>query len=444
MKQTEKDGLTVRRDKSGKVVGLQLRITVGEKGNYIWLTKSIRYDTDVKPSMARKEARAALDQWAAEEYRAYEHYQTLRSAGQLPADEYRDYRLYRANQEKRQQQQAEEDANRNITFEAFVKEHWLPDHVHDGHHKPSTISEYEYNAAHLLLYFGPMQMNAVRPETIKRYINRLQKETCEDGSKPLSEATRFQRFKALRNILRYAYQMDYIAPNPLDKIPSAQLPHKPRPKLREGQDFLNRTQVQRYLQYLNEEPLFYRTMVNLMIFTGLRRGEVVGLQWGDIDFATRALRIERNVTRDTKSESGIHIGTPKSEDGVRTIALSEYLIGLLEYWAEERRKEQGILLPTAYVFSNAEDPYWPLYPTTVTAWIHDFEVRRGLPKVSPHDLRHTAATLALQSGANLRTVQDLLGHADFKTTAAYYAGITEETRHETAAAMQEFVFGASV
>lgn len=79
----------------------------------------------------------------------------------------------------------------------------------------------------------------------------------------------------------------------------------------------------------------------------------------------------------------------------------------------------------------------------MTAWVHDFEVRHNLPKVSPHDLRHTAATLALQSGANLKTVQDLLGHADFKTTATYYTGITKEVQHETAAAVEALVFGAS-
>ena len=285
--------------------------------------------------------------------------------------------------------------------------HWLPDHVHDGQHKPSTISEYEYNAAHLIGSFGSMRMNAIKAEDIKRYINKLQREKSEDGSKQLSDSTKFQRFKALRNILRYAYQMDYLAVNPLDKIPSAQLPHKPRPKLREGEDFMNKEQVQQYIQCLNEEPLFYRTMVNLMIFTGLRRGEVIGLQWGDIDIEQKTLQVVRNVIRDTKSETGIYIGTPKTEDGARTIALSSYLTGLLKGWKEEQATRRGVLLPTAYVFSNAEDPYWPLYPTTVTAWVHDFEVRHELPKVSPHDLRHTAATLALQSGANLKTVQDM-------------------------------------
>lgn len=437
------DGLIERRNKSGKSIGLQLRITVGSKGGYVWLTKSVRYNPELKPSQARIEARAALDHWASGERKAYEHYITLCQSGQLPADEYRDYRIYRANQEQRQQDQAEDQASRNITFEAFVKEHWLPDHVHDGKHKPSTISEYEYNAAHLIGYFGSIRMAAIKAETIKRYINKFEQEKYQDGIKPLSASTKFQRFKALRNILRYAYQMDYITTNPLDKIPSTQLPHKPHLKLREGKDFMNKEQVRQYIQCLDKEPLFYRTMVNLMVFTGLRRGEVVGLQWGDIDLEQRTLQVARNVIRDTKSETGIYIGTPKTEDGTRTIALSSYLVELLKSWKREQTARYGLLLPNAYLFSNAENPYRPLYPTTVTAWVHDFEVRHNLPKVSPHDLRHTAATLALQSGANLKTVQDLLGHADFKTTATYYTGITEEVRHETAAAVEALVFGAS-
>ena len=436
------DGLTERKNRNGEPIGLQLRITVGSKGGYIWLTKSVRYNPELKPLQAKIEARTILDHWANEERKEYEKYLELCASGQLPVDEYKDYRVYRANREQRQQSQAEDKANRNVTFEAFVKEHWLSDHVHDGQHKPSTISEYEYNAGRLIDYFGSMQMNAIRAENIKRYINKLQREKSEDGTKLLSDSTKFQRFKALRNILRYAYQMDYITSNPLDKVPSAQLSHKPHPKLREGKDFMNREQVRQYIQCLNEEPLFYRTMVNLIIFTGLRRGEVVGLQWGDIDLEQRTLQVIRNVIRDTKSESGIYIGTPKTEDGARTIALSSYLVGLLKSWKEEQVTRRGVLLPTAYVFSNAEDPYWPLYPTTVTAWVHDFEVKRALPKVSPHDLRHTAATLALQSGANLKTVQDMLGHADFKTTATYYTGITEETRHETAAAVEALVFEA--
>ena len=181
------DGLIERKNKKGEPIGLQLRITVGAKGGYIWLTKSVRYNTELKPSQARIEARAALDHWASEERKEYENYLVQCRSGQLPVDEYRDYRVYRANREQRQQNQAEDKAIRNVTFEAFVKEHWLPDHVHDGRHKPSTISEYEYNADHLIGYFGSMRINAIRSEDIKRFINKLQREKSEDGTKYLSD-----------------------------------------------------------------------------------------------------------------------------------------------------------------------------------------------------------------------------------------------------------------
>lgn len=95
----EADGLRERKDKKGRAIGLQLRITVGTKGNYIWLTKNVRYNPELKPSQARIEARTQLDQWATEERKTYDHYFELRQSGQLPMDEYRDYRVYRTNQE---------------------------------------------------------------------------------------------------------------------------------------------------------------------------------------------------------------------------------------------------------------------------------------------------------------------------------------------------------
>ena len=198
-------------------------------------------------------------------------------------------------------------------------------------------------------------------------------------------------------------------------------------------------QTQHYLECLKAEPAFYRTMVNLMIFTGLRRGEVVGLQWADIDLTGQTLQVVRNVTRDTKSPDHIHVGKPKTAGSARTVALAPYVVELLKSWKAEQAAQYGLLLPSAYLFSNVADPYRPLYPTTITAWVHDFEVKHHLPKVSPHDLRHTAATLALESGANLKDVQEMLGHADFSTTASFYTGITEETKHSTAEAMQRLI-----
>lgn len=228
--------------------------------------------------------------------------------------------------------------------------------------------------------------------------------------------------------------------NPLDRLPRSEIPHKERHKLETGKDFLTPEQVQQFLECLQQEPAFNRTMVSLMIFTGLRRGEVVGLQWGDIDLNSQTLTVVRNVTRDTQSGDHIHIGKPKTAGSVRTVAIPSYIVRLLKIWKAEQAAQYGVLLPNAFVFSNIADPYRPIYPTTPTAWMHDFEVRHNLSKVSPHDLRHTAATMALEAGANLKDVQEMLGHADFSTTASFYTGISEETKHTTADAMEKLIF----
>ena len=90
-----------------------------------------------------------------------------------------------------------------------------------------------------------------------------------------------------------------------------------------------------------------------------------------------------------------------------------------------------MILPSAYIFCRAENPYKPIYPTEPTRWQSKFVKRHGLKNVSPHDLRHTAASLAIEAGASLKSVQMLLGHEDSATTMEFYAGITEQAQRKT-------------
>lgn len=425
-------GISERFGKAGQLISLQAKITLGTSGRYVYRSKTAKLDPALTPAKARAAAKKQLEQWMDAERKQYDEYAALCASGELSEAECTDYTLYLKNLEEARQNAASVSRAKKLTFAEFVDGHWLPDHIRDGTHSPSTVANNEYHAARLILHFGEMKLENITTEVVKRYVNALRTE-------PLSGTSQFHRFNCLRNILRYGYQMNYLAVNPLDKLPSSQIPHKERHKLEAGKDFLSPEQVQRFLECLKEEPAFYRTMINVMVFTGLRRGEVVGLQWADIDLTGQTLQVVRNVTRDTKSPDHIHIGKPKTAGSARTVALAPCVVELLKSWKAEQAATYGTLLPSAYLFSNIANPYRPLYPTTVTAWVHDFEVKHHLPKVSPHDLRHTAATLALESGANLKDVQEMLGHADFSTTASFYTGITEETKHSTAEAMQRLI-----
>lgn len=426
-------GISERYNKNGQVISLQQKITIGTAGKYIYLSKVVKLDALLTPAKAKAAAKKELETWAAEQRKQYAEYTALCAAGELSQEETDSYPLYCKHLEQARENAASASRSKKLTFEEFVNCHWLPDHVLDGTHTPSTVQSHTYHAKGLIKYFGKMRLQEITAETIKRFSNSLNQEFS-------SASSRYDRFNVLRNIIRYAYTMDYIAVNPLDKLPRSAVPHKERPKLEAGKQFLDREQVQRFLECLQDEPTFNRVEVTLMLFTGLRRGEVVGLQWGDIDLDSQTLQVCRNVTKDPKSPDRIHIGQPKTAGSVRTVALPSYLVEQLKIWKAEQAARYGLLLPTAFVFSNEKDPYRAQYPSTPTSWLRDFEVRHGLPKLSPHDMRHTAATMALQAGANLKDVQTMLGHADFSVTATYYAGVTEETQHSTAEKMQKLIF----
>lgn len=179
--------------------------------------------------------------------------------------------------------------------------------------------------------------------------------------------------------------------------------------------------------------------MNLLVGTGLRRGEAVGLQWQDVDLKAATITISRNVTF---SRGKIIVDTPKSSRSNRTLPITPGLVALLREWQAAQLTEwQGLtiskkvtpmLAPKAYVFGSETDPYAPMFPHTPTRWLKQFIKKHGLPDVSPHDLRHTAGSLMLAAGVSVKDVQDTLGHADPSTTLKFYAGTTPESLRKAA------------
>lgn len=149
--------------------------------------------------------------------------------------------------------------------------------------------------------------------------------------------------------------------------------------------------------------------------------------------------IQRNVTIDKGSPEKYHVGATKTGE-VRTVPVSPRVLALLAALKKaQQEKYQAVLLPRAFIFCRTDDPYKPTYPTEPTRWQRQFTERHGLRKVSPHDLRHTAATLALEGGASLKQVQELLGHADPSTTMSFYAGVTEEAQRRTVEGIEKLL-----
>lgn len=130
-----------------------------------------------------------------------------------------------------------------------------------------------------------------------------------------------------------------------------------------------------------------------LICVGLRRGEASGLMWSDLDFDGRTITVQRSVTY--TPGDGLQVGIPKTFNSVRTIPIPANLISSFQQWQKEQAAPHGSLLLGAYVFADTENPFSPIRPDRITQWLRQFEKEHGLRKISPHGLRHTAATLVL-------------------------------------------------
>lgn len=388
------------KDSNGNIISYRFMVCVGRSATdykQIWRTKTVPRPEGLTPVKERKEIERQADAWAEAQKEEF-----LRG------------------------EETQEDKSK-VTLAAFTEEHWWKDHVEDGVHTPSTINFYRHMKNDILAYFGAKKkLSQIDGEAVKRYIKYCNTEARTKEGKPYSPATVQHHFATLRNILEYAKHFRYITIDPCQELTQKEKPKRSKKQI----EFLSPEEANRFIAALDTEPLFWQTFMNILITSGLRRGEAVGLQWGDIDYESKTITIQRNVTADKNSGDKYHIGATKTGE-VRTVPASEYVLALLKRLKAEREKEYQISISNdGFIFCSA-DPYKPIYPTVPTAWQRRFTERHNLPTLSPHDLRHTAASLALEGGANLKQVQLLLGHSDPRTTMSFYAGVTNESQRKT-------------
>ena len=171
-------------------------------------------------------------------------------------------------------------------------------------------------------------------------------------------------------------------------------------------------------------------MYYVELATGLRRGELLGLKWEDIDFKHANLRVKRQIARVNGEVAEAPL---KTKNAYRTLPLSADAISVL---MQQRRKTGN----SEWVFPSPTGG--PMSPDSVLHMLHRVLKRAGLPKVRFHDLRHTFATLALQNGVDIKTVSGMLGHFSAGFTLDTYAHVTTSAKREAAKTMGNLLSGA--
>ncbi|HVW39836.1 MAG TPA: site-specific integrase [Amycolatopsis sp.] len=193
-------------------------------------------------------------------------------------------------------------------------------------------------------------------------------------------------------------------------------------------------QTAMFLHEIRDHRLYL--LFHLVMLLGLRRGEVVGLRWSDVDLDAGYLTVSRQIRQ---VGATIEVATPKSEAGNRVIALDHHSITLLRRHRDACRAPVcGV--PVGPLFRNALDR--PIRPDALTSLFRWLNTRSGLAPIRLHDLRHGAASLSLAAGSDLKTVQDMLGHASIVLTADTYSSILPSLAHQAAEATARLVLEA--
>jgi len=199
-------------------------------------------------------------------------------------------------------------------------------------------------------------------------------------------------------------------------------------------------QLAGFLNSLREDRLF--AMWWLIALRGLRRGEAAGLRWIDIDLDQRVVMIEQQRIAYGHT---VAVGPPKTKASRRTIALDRTTVRLLRAHLHQQQAEHEAAghawHQSGYVFTTPDGT--ALHPDWITRRFHRLVADSGLPPVRLHDLRHGAATLAHAAGADLKTVQEQLGHTSIVLTADTYTSVLLDLHFKVAEATARLVLKAA-
>ena len=304
-------------------------------------------------------------------------------------------------------------------------------------------------------------MSQLAPHTIQGFYNDLLKEgraipkRGKDGKiikkngKTVTEKAPLSA-KSVRNIhgiltkaLSVAVAIGYLQVNPADKVT---LPRVEKKDLHPLTD----EQVKAFLEIAPADE--YGTILTVILFTGLREAEAMGLTWDCVDFKAGTLKINKQLQKRPLKDGGF-VFASLNKDKTRVLTPAPFVMDLLS----KRQKEQGAQRlaagepwegwksekerKTALVFTTAIGKNFS--PQTVVNHYKKIAARIGAPESRVHDLRHTFAVLSLQNGDDVKTVQGNLGHATAAFTLDVYGHVSDRMKNESAARMEAFIKSVS-
>lgn len=321
------------------------------------------------------------------------------------------------------------DQARSLTFGAYLVTRWLPGKKLEVAH--STWDDYRRKIdIHILPVLGKIPIRRLRPDHLERLYDTKLHPT--NGTRPLAPKTVLEMHLIIRSALNDAVRRGIITRN------VAQATHAPKlrsiPKVE--QKAWTATELQAFLRAAAGHRLFPAFW--LLATTGLRRSELLGLQWDDIDLDHATLSINRGLV---SVGYELHESRGKTPTSRRSIDLDPTTVSLLSAWKTWQAAERGSvgIEPTGWVFADVEGN--PIHPHTISQTFERIIARADVPRIRLHDLRHTHGTLLIKAGIPVKVVSERLGHANPTFTIDTYQHVLPGMQAHAARTFERLIAG---
>lgn len=306
---------------------------------------------------------------------------------------------------------------------AFLRDHWLPGLRSQV--RPGTWAEHRSKVeVHLAPAIGGLRLQRLGPG----HLNAVYADLLERG---LSARTVLHVHATIRRALADATRWGLVPRN------VALLASPPRPGRPELQVWTAQ-QLRAFLAAVEGDRLYALWL--LAASTGMRRGELLGVQSPDVDLGRARVAVRRSLV--TVGHEVV-VSEPKTAKGRRSVALDPATVATLKAWRKHQMAERLAWGPawtdSGQVFTLEDGR--PLHPREVTRAFSRLVLAAGVPIIRLHDLRHTHATLALAAGVHPKVIQERLGHANIAITLDTYSHTVPALEEQAAATVAKLVFG---
>lgn len=279
---------------------------------------------------------------------------------------------------------------------------------------------------HIKPIIGDKKVTKLKRMDVQQWVNHI-------SDQSLAPKTVRNYYSALAGMMQFAIDMNIVDDTPCKNI---RLPKGGKKEMA----YYTIDEVKALLRALDSLPsdeLVYKVGIYIGLFGGLRKGEILGLNWEDINFETGELFIVR--TRMRANGTGVYEDTPKTSKSIRTVSVPMEIIDMLHSLRTEQKKRK-LMIGEKYADSPAvlqSALGKPLFPDVFAKWFKRFIEKNDLPPIGLHGLRHTHASMLAGFGEDKVAVSNRLGHAQLSTTLNIYTHLFEQADRRIADTLSE-------